>query len=298
MAASNGTRLDSPQAEQRGRTSSPHSLLFARGRPRPPPADATAVLAAVKVVRPAGRSTLTAAAGPPESGSDGRAEKLRRPTGRRAAQGGVVDIFIRGADHGADLDVVEPVAESRVVLQVRSSCSAIMGRGQVLPSVLRDQPMLLSGRHARVASAGSPGVVRAGDRRSTRHLCVGADAASRWSGRRGLRPADAVGPAWSMATAKGCGRRGRSSDMCLTDVAFRVLCAQDGPDHATIARFRADAQEAFTDLFAQVLLIAARTGLARFGTVAIDGTKIRGQRLDRRQPRTGMVRPAGRGHRR
>src|SRR4051794_21169983 len=63
--------------------------------------------------------------------------------------------------------------------------------------------------------------------------------------------------------------------MCITDVAFRVLCAQDGPDHATIARFRADAQEAFSDLFAQVLVIAARTGLGRFGTVAIDGTKIR-----------------------
>src|SRR3954451_8319923 len=62
---------------------------------------------------------------------------------------------------------------------------------------------------------------------------------------------------------------------CQTDVAFRVLCAQDGPDHATIARFRADAQEAFSDLFSQVLLVAARAGLGRFGTVAIDGTKIR-----------------------
>ena len=61
---------------------------------------------------------------------------------------------------------------------------------------------------------------------------------------------------------------------CITDVAFRVLCAQDGPDHTTIARFRADAQESFTDLFSQVLMIAARTGLGRFGTVAIDGTKI------------------------
>jgi transposase len=63
--------------------------------------------------------------------------------------------------------------------------------------------------------------------------------------------------------------------MCVTDVAFRVLCAQDGPDHATIARFRAGAQEAFSDLFSQVLMIAARAGLGRFGTVAIDGTKIR-----------------------
>ena len=63
--------------------------------------------------------------------------------------------------------------------------------------------------------------------------------------------------------------------LCVTDVAFRVLCAQDGPDHATIARFRADAQQSFTDLFSQVLMIAARAGLGRFGTVAIDGTKIR-----------------------
>ena len=63
--------------------------------------------------------------------------------------------------------------------------------------------------------------------------------------------------------------------MCTTDVAFRVLCAQDVPDHVTIARFRAEAQAAFSDLFSQVLMIAARAGLGRFGTVAIDGTKIR-----------------------
>jgi transposase len=62
--------------------------------------------------------------------------------------------------------------------------------------------------------------------------------------------------------------------LCSTDVAFRVLCAQDVPDHRTIARFRGDCQNVFEDLFTQVLLIAARSGLARFGTVAIDGTKI------------------------
>jgi transposase len=62
--------------------------------------------------------------------------------------------------------------------------------------------------------------------------------------------------------------------LCHTDVAFRVLCAQDVPDHATIARFRALHQDAFADLFGQVLMIAGRAGLARFGTVAIDGTKI------------------------
>jgi transposase len=62
--------------------------------------------------------------------------------------------------------------------------------------------------------------------------------------------------------------------MCVTDVAFRVLCAQDGPDHATIARFRVQARDVFIDLFSQILMVAAEAGLGRFGTVAIDGTKI------------------------
>jgi len=62
--------------------------------------------------------------------------------------------------------------------------------------------------------------------------------------------------------------------LCSTDVAFRVLCAQDTPDHCTIARFRVECQDAFTTLFTQILLIAGRAGLGNFGTVAIDGTKI------------------------
>jgi transposase len=61
---------------------------------------------------------------------------------------------------------------------------------------------------------------------------------------------------------------------CITDVAFRVLCAQDTPDHSTISRFRVDHQDGFAALFTQVLQVAAAAGLARFGTVAIDGTKI------------------------
>lgn len=62
--------------------------------------------------------------------------------------------------------------------------------------------------------------------------------------------------------------------LCGTDVAFRVLCAQDVPDHCTLARFRADCQDAFTALFTQVLLVAGHAGLVNFGTIAIDGTKI------------------------
>jgi transposase len=64
---------------------------------------------------------------------------------------------------------------------------------------------------------------------------------------------------------------------CTEDVAFRVICAQDPPDHATIARFRRQhfADElAMQSLFGQVLAIAAKAGLGRLGLVAVDGTKI------------------------
>ncbi len=62
--------------------------------------------------------------------------------------------------------------------------------------------------------------------------------------------------------------------LCVTDVAYRVLCAQDVPDHCTIARFRAECRDAFTGLFQQVLMVAAQAGLGNFAIVAIDGTKI------------------------
>src|SRR5688572_27717893 len=62
--------------------------------------------------------------------------------------------------------------------------------------------------------------------------------------------------------------------LCEVDVAFRVICAQDVPDHSVIARFRQAHQKAFADVFVQVLRLAAKAGLGRFGTIAIDGTKI------------------------
>lgn len=62
--------------------------------------------------------------------------------------------------------------------------------------------------------------------------------------------------------------------LCMVDVAFRVVCAQDIPDHTTIARFRAEHEAAFTELFEQVLIVCARAGLGRVGSIAVDGTKI------------------------
>ena len=61
---------------------------------------------------------------------------------------------------------------------------------------------------------------------------------------------------------------------CVEDVAFRVLAANQQPDHATIARFRATHTDAVAGLFAQVLALCARAGVLRPGLVAIDGTKL------------------------
>lgn len=64
--------------------------------------------------------------------------------------------------------------------------------------------------------------------------------------------------------------------LCQVDVAFRVVCAQDVPDHTVIARFRAQHAQELAELFSQVLVVCARAGLGRLGLVAIDGTKIAG----------------------
>ena len=62
--------------------------------------------------------------------------------------------------------------------------------------------------------------------------------------------------------------------LCTVDVAFRVICAQDVPDHSTISTFRREHEAAFKALFEQVLMLCARAGLGRVGSIAVDGTKI------------------------
>jgi transposase len=61
---------------------------------------------------------------------------------------------------------------------------------------------------------------------------------------------------------------------CHDDVAFRVICANQAPDHATIARFRVRHEAAIAELFGEVLALCARSGLVKVGVVAVDGTKI------------------------
>ncbi|HEX2299292.1 MAG TPA: transposase [Pseudonocardiaceae bacterium] len=76
--------------------------------------------------------------------------------------------------------------------------------------------------------------------------------------------------------AYACGERSsrRIERLCHTDIAFRLACAGDIPDHTVIARFRQLHEAVFAELFTQVLRMCRLRGLARLGTVAIDGTKV------------------------
>jgi transposase len=63
---------------------------------------------------------------------------------------------------------------------------------------------------------------------------------------------------------------------CREDVAFRVITANEVPDHATIARFRARHEQALADTFVQVLALCAKAGLVSVGVVALDGSLLAG----------------------
>jgi transposase len=63
--------------------------------------------------------------------------------------------------------------------------------------------------------------------------------------------------------------------LCGQDVAFRVICGGNLPDHVTIARFRGHFAAAVQALFAEVLVLCARLGMGQLGMVALDGTKVK-----------------------
>ena len=74
------------------------------------------------------------------------------------------------------------------------------------------------------------------------------------------------------------------------DVSVRFIAVNDHPDHDTIAKFRRRNQVAISRAFEQVLLLASKAGLLKFGTVSVDGTqmkanasKIKSVRYDRIQ---------------
>jgi transposase len=59
------------------------------------------------------------------------------------------------------------------------------------------------------------------------------------------------------------------------EVAFRVLAADQHPDHDSIASFRQRHLPALAALFTQVLRLCEAAGLVKLGHVALDGTKIK-----------------------
>jgi transposase len=61
---------------------------------------------------------------------------------------------------------------------------------------------------------------------------------------------------------------------CQEDIAYRVITANQVPDHSTIARFRARHADELAELFGQILSLCAKAGLVTVGTIALDGTRI------------------------
>ena len=58
-------------------------------------------------------------------------------------------------------------------------------------------------------------------------------------------------------------------------VPFRVLAANQHPDHDTISEFRRRHADALANLFIQILDMCREEGMAKLGRVAIDGSKVR-----------------------
>ena len=65
------------------------------------------------------------------------------------------------------------------------------------------------------------------------------------------------------------------------DIAFRVLAANQTPDHVTIARFRVRHEQALAGFLVESLRLCAAAGMVQVGTVALDGTKLAGNAADK-----------------
>jgi transposase len=138
----------------------------------------------------------------------------------------------------------------------------------------RDQPFLLPPDMREWLPAAHPVwlVIRAVDD----HLDTSAFHAGRRTGGAGAAgyDPDMLVTLLMWAYAQGLTSSRRIEAACWSDVCFRVICAGRAPDHVTIARFRAAFPGAVESLFAQVLVLCARLGMGKLGTVALDGTKV------------------------
>ena len=62
---------------------------------------------------------------------------------------------------------------------------------------------------------------------------------------------------------------------CQEDVAYRIIAANQQPDHSTISRFVASNEKELSGLFVQALQMCAGAGLVKVGTLSLDGTKLK-----------------------
>ena len=73
------------------------------------------------------------------------------------------------------------------------------------------------------------------------------------------------------------------------DVAFRVLAAENFPNHRTICEFRRRHLSDFKRLFVEVVRLASAMGVAHFGKLSIDGTKVRANASKRKAMSYGRM---------
>ena len=62
---------------------------------------------------------------------------------------------------------------------------------------------------------------------------------------------------------------------CQTDIAYRIITANQNPDHCTICRFRKNNEAKIKGIFLEVLKLCSEAGLVKLGNVSLDGTKIK-----------------------
>ena len=73
------------------------------------------------------------------------------------------------------------------------------------------------------------------------------------------------------------------------DVSFRVLAAGNFPQHRTICEFRRRHLEDFERMFVEVVRVAREMGVVRFGTLSVDGTKVRANASKRKAMSYGRM---------
>ena len=73
------------------------------------------------------------------------------------------------------------------------------------------------------------------------------------------------------------------------DVAFRVLGAENFPQHRTICEFRRRHLKEFERMFVEVVRVAREMGVVRFGTLSVDGTKVRANASKRKAMSYGRM---------